>query len=199
MAPARLPVAATAGVALLCAALAGCGNPTSEDATAVPASVAAQSRPIGAQARFHPPAPDVSMRRCTRSIGAREAVHVELFAHDRVVVVPAGIGAETPRRMFAGRVVAARCYGDVVTLEPTGVALVRPGAGVRLADLFRAWRMPLTPRRLAGFAGHVRVYLNGRARDVDPRTLPLSRHDEIVLEVGAFVPPHRSFLFPRGS
>jgi hypothetical protein len=27
---------------------------------------------------------------------------------------------------------------------------------------------------------------------------PLSQHAEIVIEVGAYVPPHRSFSFPPG-
>jgi len=29
--------------------------------------------------------------------------------------------------------------------------------------------------------------------------VPLARHSEIVLEVGPYVPPHRSYTFPPGT
>ena len=28
--------------------------------------------------------------------------------------------------------------------------------------------------------------------------MPLQRHDEIVLEIGGYVPPHARYLFPEG-
>ena len=190
--------ALVAAVAVLPLLAAGCGS--SGGSGGIPAELIAQSRPIGAQARFHPPTPNRSVPACTRALGARTAAHVELFADDRVVVIPAGIGTEGPRRLFAGRVTGAHCYGDVVTLEPTGIVLGRSGTAARLGDLFKAWGSPLTPTRLGSFAapGGVRVYVNGRRLRVDPRTVPLSRHAEIVLEVGPPIPPHRSFTFPRG-
>jgi hypothetical protein len=39
--------------------------------------------------------------------------------------------------------------------------------------------------------------VNGLRRTVDPRQLRLRDGDEIVLEVGPMVPPHRSYRFPR--
>jgi hypothetical protein len=191
----RALVAALAALPLLAA---GCGGGGGSDG--IPAELIAQSRPIGAEARFHPATPNRAVPGCARALGERTAAHVELFAADRVVVIPAGIGTEGPRRLFAGRVTRARCYGDVVTLEPTGIVLVRTGTQARLGDLFEAWRSPLTPTRLGAFAAPhgVRVYVNGRRLRVDPRTVPLSKHAEIVLETGPFVPPHRSFTFPRG-
>ena len=88
----------------------------------------AQARPIGRGARFHPPATGPVIGRCRRRLGPRIGVHVELFAANRVVLVPAGIGTRPPRGFSAGRISGAGCYGDLVTLEPTGVVLVRPGA-----------------------------------------------------------------------
>jgi hypothetical protein len=124
---------------------------------------------------------------------------VELFARDRVVLLPAGIGAAAPRRTLDGRVLSARCYGPLVTLEPTGVVLVRRGAHARLRDLFRAWRQPLSTRRLAGFRApgrsQVRIYVGGRRRAADPRSVVLRAGAEIVLEAGPYVPPHRSYVF----
>jgi hypothetical protein len=48
--------------------------------------------------------------------------------------------------------------------------------------VFRSWGQPLSATRLASF-----------------RAVPLTRHAEIVLEVGPHVPPHSSYAFPPGS
>jgi hypothetical protein len=113
--------------------------------------------------------------------GAR--VHVELFANRRVVIVPAGVG------------VGVDCRARLWTLDPTGV--VRFERRATLGDFFGVWGRVLTRARLLGFHGAVRVYRNGVRRRGDPRRLPLRDRDELVLEVGPYVAPHRSFRFPR--
>jgi hypothetical protein len=129
-------------------------------------------------------------------------VHVELFAANRVVIVPAGIGTRAPIERLSGRIVAARCYGDLVTLEPTGLVLLRRGKRLRLSDLFRAWGQPLSATRLGPFPAptgtRVRVFIDGRRRRGSPAAVPLRRHAVIVLEVGPYVPPHVSYRFPPG-
>jgi hypothetical protein len=40
------------------------------------------------------------------------------------------------------------------------------------------------------------VYRAGKRAAGDPRALVLRARDEVVLEVGRFVPPHRSYRFP---
>jgi hypothetical protein len=109
------------------------------------------------------------------------------------VIVPAGIGVGQPR-LRLGRVVSAACRASLWTLEPTGV--VHSEAQATLGQLFAVWGQPLGPTRLASFHGRVAVYVNGSRRRGDPRSLSLRDRDEIVLEVGGFVPPHRSFRFP---
>ncbi len=117
--------------------------------------------------------------------------------------MPAGIGTRPPRRLSTGRIIHARCYGSLVTLDATGIVLVRSGQQPRLADLFRSWGQPLSTRRLASFtataAGRVVAFLDGRRWSGSVRALPLTPHAEIVLEVGPYVPPHRSYLFPPGA
>jgi hypothetical protein len=44
----------------------------------------------------------------------------------------------------------------------------------------------------------VLVFVNGRRVNADPRAVRLRRHDEIVLEIGGYIPPHTSYLFPKG-
>jgi hypothetical protein len=111
--------------------------------------------------------------RCERAPTRR--LHLELFANGRVIIVPARIG----------------CW----TRDPTGVVHFRPRS--TLGTFFRAWRQRLAPTRLLSFGGVVRVYRNGRRVTGDPRVVPLRDGDEVILEVGPYIPPHRSYLFPR--
>jgi hypothetical protein len=152
--------------------------------------------PVGQGPRYRP-APDGPARQrtqCTRApLRAGARVHLELFANRRVVVVPAGIGVERPR-LRLGRVVAASCRTRLWTLDPSGV--VRYEGAATLADVFATWGRVLGPRRLLTFHGRVRAWVNGRPRTGDPRRLRLRDRDEVVLEVGGLVPPHRSFRFP---
>jgi hypothetical protein len=110
-------------------------------------------------------------------------VHIELFANRRVIIVPPRVGVRS-----------ARCRARLWTVDPTGIVQFERPA--RLGALFSVWGRELTTRRLLSFRGGVRLYVNGVRRRGDPRTLSLRDRDEIVLEVGPFIPPHRSYLFP---
>ena len=196
-------------VVFVAVALVGCGSsgqPAQTTASAgapVPPDLLAQARPIGHGARFHPPATGPVVGPCRPTLGARVGAHVELFAANRVVLIAAGIGTRPPISYSAGRIAKAGCYGDLVTLEPTGVVLVRRGARLTLADLFRSWGQPLSDHRLASFPAdrgqRVRVFIDGRPHSGAPDAVPLNTHSEIVLEVGPRVPPHTSYTFPPGS
>jgi hypothetical protein len=183
--------------------LMGCGSSGRSAGSALPAKLVAQARPIGHGARFHPPSTGSVVGRCQSRLGLRFGAHVELFAANRVVLVAAGIGTRPPLRYSAGRIALARCYGALVTLEPTGVVLVRRGQHATLSELFRSWGQPLSELTLASFpagAGRsVEVFVNGRRRHGSPGNVPLTSHSEIVLEVGPRVPPHASYTFPPGA
>ena len=154
-------------------------------ALAVAVLAAPVPTPIGVGPLYHPPAhgPTAAAVAC-RDAPLRQGlrVHLELFAHRRVVIVPAGVGVRGASLRF-GNVVDARCRAQTWTVDPTGV--VRFGrAGERLGTFFATWGEPLSRVRLAGFRGAVAVYVNGVRRAVDPRRLVLHNRDEIVLEVG---------------
>jgi hypothetical protein len=181
--------------------LGGCGSSSGPASSAtIPTSLLREARTIGAGPRFRPPASGPLLGRCTRSLGRRLEAHVELFAANHVVLVAAGIGTRPPRRYQAGRIVSARCYGSVVTLDPTGIVYARAGSALTLADLFRSWGQPLSQSRLARFGAaagtRVEVFVDGRRLYRNPRGVALSEHAEIVLEVGPHVPPHSAFVFP---
>ena len=184
--------------------LLGCGSAATppRGSGQIPAAVAAGVRPIGRGERFQPPLRHEAVPTCRRALGGRFGAHVELFAADRVMLVAAGIGVRPPLEFLGGRIVKAGCYGDLVTLEPTGLVLVREGARRTVGDLFQAWGQPLSARRLASFASSpgrvVEAYVGGRRRHGPPEQIPLQRHAEIVLEVGPHVPPHGTYTFPLG-
>ena len=129
-------------------------------------------------------------------------MHVELFAHGRVVIVPAGIGVARPRARSGAYVSPRGCSYAARTIEPTGVIEVRSGPRVTLGEFFRIWGQPLSTTRLAGFgttgSAPVRAYVAGRRWRGSLRSIPLQRHAQIVLELGTFIPPHRAFLFRPG-
>lgn len=183
---------------------AGCGSTQQPPkAPPLPRELVLEARPIGRGPRFHPPATGPVTGSCRPRLGPRIGVHLELFAANRVVLVAAGIGTRPPRTLFAGRIDVAGCYGDVVTIDPTGLLLVRPGTRLTVASVFRSWGQPLSTRQIASFrAGPGRsvvVFVDGRRHDGPPGSVPLTRHAEIVLEVGPLVPPHSSYTFPLGS
>lgn len=190
----RLVLAATA--ALL---LAGCGSAD----RGIPSSLLRAARPIGRGAAFHPPARGSVIGLCTAALGPRDGTHVEVFAANRVLLLAAGIGTLPPRRHFAGRITRARCYGALVTLDPTGLVLTRPGSRLDTADLFRSWGQPLSRFQIASFrasaGSEVAVFVDGRRWRGAPGGVPLAQHAEIVLEVGPHVPPHASYRFPPGT
>jgi hypothetical protein len=150
--------------------------------------------PIGPGPRYQPLAANravldgkpVGRMRCVR--GRRFAVHVELFAHRKVIVVPRGIG-----------VASSGCTYPLRTHAPTGVAEVLARGSFTLGDLFAVWGRRLDTSRLLSFHGRVSVYVGGTRFAGDARRIVLTRHAQIVLEVGGYVAPHPGYLFPVGS
>ncbi len=144
--------------------------------------------PIGPGARFRPVAKAAAAPTLTCGGGKPLfRVHLELFAKGKVIVVPAGIGRGN-----------ADCVPLTRTTTPGGIVEVSR-RGVTLGDLFRVWGETLSPRRLLSFSGAVRVYVAGRLLTRDPRDVVLTPNAEIVVETGPVIPPHRFFLFPKGS
>ncbi len=195
---------AWACVLVLAAVVSSCGSDRRPAATAgIPSALVAEARPIGNGLRFRPPVSGLPAAPCHARIGPRAGVHVEVFAANRVMLLPAGIGASRPLGYSAGRITRARCFGALVTIDPTGLVLVRRGAHLPLSELFRSWGQPLSSTRVASFRAprgeHVAVFVGGRRWHGDPRRVPLTAHAEIVLEVGPHVPPHSSYEFPLGT
>jgi hypothetical protein len=196
--------------------MGGCAAsaPGTGDVSAVSPSLLAQAlattRPLGLGPRFRPAAlgnrlaaagARIGRWSCTRQVTTDYGAHIELFAQDRGMLVPAGIGIATPQLHRGAFVLDGRCRYPLHTTDPTGVVRVsRTGDGPAptVGQLFRLWGQPLGRDRLASFRGRVVAFVGGRRWTGDPRTIPLARHAQIVLELGPAVKPHPSYLFPSG-
>jgi hypothetical protein len=166
---------------LLAAVAAGCG--AAPDYAQEPPPVAT---PIGRGPEFMPPSvgtgPPPAAECKPGPLPGAIRVHLELFARRRVVVIPANIG------------IRGGCRYPLRTLTPTGV--VELDGRQTLHDFFAVWRMPLSPRRLLTFRGQVTAYVAGKRWKGDVGAIPLSDDEEIVVEVGGYIRPHRFYLFP---
>jgi hypothetical protein len=170
----------------------------------------AETRPAGLGPAFRPPpvagssvalGQPVGSLRCLARPGVSYGAHIELFADNRGVVVPAGIGFAEPQRRRGVFVLGGRCAYPLRTVDPTGVIEIdraTGGSAPTVGELFRLWGQPLSRSRLAGFAGSVAAFVDGRRWAGDPRSIPLARHAQVVLELGPFVEPHGAYLFPPG-
>ena len=184
--------------------MGGCGT-ASQHAQSLPADYIPLPPGRSAAYRLSPTSPAVARRaavaglRCARTTGQRRfGLHLELYARRLVVPVPAGIGLAPPLRRRGAYVTGGACSYPARTREPTGVfELTR--AGLRLSTLFALWGQPLGPRRLAELLGAVAGVRDGHRWPGDPRTIPLRRHAEIVLETGATSPPTRATCSPMVS
>jgi hypothetical protein len=185
----------------------GCGG----SAQTTPARPAALDHsyipvPFGRGPRYRPPALNVGVALassvggmpCGSVGGQRYGAHLELFAHRRVIAIPAGIGVAPPQRRDGAYVRGGRCSYPLRTFEPTGVIELGRGPTRTLGDFFAVWGQPLSLRRLLSFRAPVLAFVDGRAWRGDPRAIPLARHAQIVLEVGGALPPHRVYRFANG-
>ncbi len=168
----------------------------------------AQMRPIGTGLRYRPKplsarvehARPVGEFRCRTGAGARFGAHLEIFANERVVIIPAGVGIAPPHRRDGAYVRGGRCSYPARTIEPTGV--IQLERTLTLGRFFELWGQPLAREGLAGFmagpGGRVLAFVAGRPWRGDLRAIPLGRHSQVVLEVNGYVPPHDRYVFPPG-
>ena len=166
-----------------------------------------QPWPIGPGPRYHPAAAPAAIR-AARPVGSyrcgsdatRFSVHLEVFANRRAVVIPAGIGVAAPYEEAGADVHPGGCVYALHTTTPTGVVVVGV-RGTTVGDLFRVWGQRLGAHRLLSFGSdaRVRVYVGGTERSGDPRLIRVTPHAQIVLEIGGYVAPHPSYLFPKGA
>jgi hypothetical protein len=106
--------------------------------------------------------------------------HLDVYVHGRHVTVPEGVGIGIPGPQVF--------FSPLHTHDPTGVVhvespVVKP---FTLGQFMAVWGVRFTPRCLGGYCvrGADRVYSDGKLVMGDPRALPLTEHEEIVIAYG---------------
>ena len=125
--------------------------------------------------------------------------HLTIYASGACRVVPAGIGIPGPQQVVDGFVAGGKCLYWPHTHDATGVVHIE--SPVRrvytLGQFFDVWGRPLSDTQVGGATGHVTAFVNGKRFADDPRSIKLTPHAVIQLDVGKIVPP-QPFAFPAG-
>lgn len=136
--------------------------------------------------RFIPTGQPVHGIRCERMEGTAMHIHQHLaiFDHGKPVPIPEDVG----RPLFAG------CFYWLHTHTPNGIIHVESPVvrSFSLADFFAIWGQPLSRTDVAGAklrpGDKMTIWIDGRRYTGDPRSIPLTEHEDITIDVG---PPAR--------
>jgi hypothetical protein len=129
--------------------------------------------------------------------------HLTIFVNGTARQVPAGIGipgaetVQTPRGPFISR---GYCFYWLHTHVADGVIHIESPVWrvFTLGDFFDEWDQPLSTTQVGPAKGHVTAFYNGRVYAGDPRSIPLTRHAQIQLEVGTPLIAPVLIGFPHG-
>ena len=123
------------------------------------------------------------------SCDAQEGQRIHI--HQHLVILDHGKAVDIP--LNVGQPAAKRCIYWLHTHTPDGFIHVEAplDRSFTLGDFFAVWGQPLTKTTAA--SAHTakgesqQVWVNGKAFTGDPRSIPLTAHADIVIQVG---PPH---------
>lgn len=127
-------------------------------------------------------------------------VHVGVYVDGVSVKVPAGVGVGRPWGFDnTGFLANGSCFAWMHTHDTTGVVhIVTPDQKVfTLGQLFEIWGQPIAPGVAFNYKGTLTVLVDGRPNGGDPREVPLTPFENIVLELGPppAVPPASLYDF----
>ncbi|HET6864359.1 MAG TPA: hypothetical protein VFH80_00470 [Solirubrobacteraceae bacterium] len=126
--------------------------------------------------------------------------HLQVYVNGQPRALPAAIGMlgpvaqQTAYGPFYG---AQQCIYWLHTHASDGVIHIEsPTKRIyTLGNFFDEWHQPLSRSQVAGAKGKVSAFLNGKAWKQDPRSIPLSPHASIQLDVGEPTVPAKIVSF----
>lgn len=132
-------------------------------------------------------------------------IHAELmvFVAGQSRVIPEGIGIVPPittQQTTEGPfVVSGRCFYWLHSHTRDGIIHIESPSErtYPLGNYFDIWRQPLSSTQVGPATGTVTVYVNGLHFSGDPRSIVLTAHAVIQLNVGKDMAP-QTFTFPPG-
>jgi hypothetical protein len=113
------------------------------------------------------------------------------------VGIPGAVAQSTPQGPFVS---SGNCFYWLHTHAPDGIIHIESPVQrtYTLGDFFDEWGQPLGPNQAGPATGHVTAIYNGQVYRGDPRSIPLTAHAQIQLEVGGPLVAPVSVTWPSG-
>ncbi len=116
--------------------------------------------------------------------------HLTILVNGTPQQIPYGIGVPgaqvqtTPQGPF---VTSGACFSWLHTHAPDGIIHIESPIQrtYTLGDFFDIWGQPLSGHAVGPALGHVTAFYNGKLYEGNPRNIPLNRHAQVQLDVGA--------------
>jgi len=129
--------------------------------------------------------------------------HLTVFVNGAARQVPAGIGipgAQGQRTPGGTFIDSGTCFYWLHTHAADGIIHIESPVQrtYTLGEFFNEWGQPLGPDRVGPAAGKVTALYNGHVYLGNPAGIPLTRHAQIQLDVGAPLVAPEKISFPAG-
>jgi hypothetical protein len=135
-------------------------------------------------------------------------IHVHLSVFDPTgtqIMVPWAVGIVAPwtYNHAGNQVLGGSCFYNLHTHDRSGIIHdeSKTDLGLTLGNFFDVWGEPLTSTNVAGYTGTVWVKIitpttnNPWSSTIDPRSIPLTEHEQISLAVGNPIVPVPKYTF----
>ena len=145
---------------------------------------------------------------CHKDMPPAFHIHIHLSIFDPTgtqIMVPWAVGIVKPwtYNHSGNQVIGGSCFYYLHTHDRSGVIHYEAprDLGFTLGDFFAVWGEPLDPTNVAGYTGTVWVKIitptsgGPWTTSIDPRTIPLTEHEQISLAVGNPVIPVPKYIF----
>jgi len=145
---------------------------------------------------------------CHKDMPPAFHIHIHLSIFDPTgtqIMVPWAVGIVKPwtYNHSGNQVIGGSCFYYMHTHDRSGIIHYEAprDLGFTLGDFFAVWGEPLDPTNVAGYTGTVWVKIitptsgGPWTTSIDPRTIPLTEHEQISLAVGSPVIPVPKYIF----
>lgn len=130
-------------------------------------------------------------------------VHVAIYFNGDMQRLPAGIGITSPHAVeqySQGPFIDVGIYDCLYWLHthvPDGIVHVEAPTkqSFTLGQFFDIWNQPLSRTQVGPDKGPVVIFENGKRQTEDPRSVPLTPHGDIQIDIGSPIVPFQPFTF----
>jgi hypothetical protein len=128
--------------------------------------------------------------------------HLSVYVNGQPKTIPYGIGIKNPipEQTSVGPFVSqGDCFYWIHVHDLSGVIHIESPTQrtYTLGQFFDLWGQPLSTTQVGPATGQVTAFVNGAPYQGDPRSIPLTAHQRIQLDVGTVV-PSQGYQFPGG-